>query len=41
MPAVLCAGPAARLAVDRALSHIFKSEELATVFATAFGAQVS
>ena len=30
-----------RLAVDRALSHIYKSEELATVFATAFGAQTS
>jgi len=30
-----------RLAVDRALSHIYKSEELATVFATTFGAQTS
>jgi polar amino acid transport system substrate-binding protein/glutamate/aspartate transport system substrate-binding protein len=29
-----------RLAVDRALSHIYKSGEIATVFATAFGAQM-
>jgi polar amino acid transport system substrate-binding protein/glutamate/aspartate transport system substrate-binding protein len=28
-----------RLAVDRALSHIYKSGEIATVFATAFGVQ--
>ena len=28
-----------RLAVDRALSHIYRSGEIATVFATAFGAQ--
>lgn len=28
-----------RLAVDRALSHIYKSGEIATVFATTFGAQ--
>src|SRR6516225_4584552 len=30
-----------RLAVDRALSHIYKSEELATVFAATFGAQTT
>ena len=30
-----------RLAVDRALSHIYKSGEIATVFATAFGAQTA
>ena len=29
-----------RLAVDRALSHIYKSGEIATVFATTFGAQM-
>ena len=28
-----------RLAVDRALSHIYKSGEIETVFASAFGAQ--